>query len=159
MKMQMILLLAVLLSATVSCDKDDEQPYYPVNTANNKYTFQDKTIAITDAEYYFADGDTFLFFKGEGVADYVTIIFANRDGEVPIGAYTYHGDRNSGYIVEGNFWRGNITNASTPYDWGADGGSVIITSEPGGMHKVSFVLVTPGDTARGEYTGVIRPRG
>jgi len=157
MKTKMILLLTVALSFLSACDKDDEPTYVPAPAVANNYTFLEDTIDITDAEIEFVAGDTYVRFRGETIDDYVIFTFANRTGIVPVGTFTYHGDRNNGYIVEDHFLRGAISHISDQLDYYATEGTVTITKEGDGVHKVSFHVETISGGAKGEYLGEIRP--
>ncbi|HMI07671.1 MAG TPA: hypothetical protein VK528_09015 [Flavobacterium sp.] len=158
MKSQFLILFAALLTLTVSCNKDDDNAANPLENANNKYTFQGNTIAITGAEYYYADGDTYLYFKGTGVSDYVYFTFADIDGAIPTGAFTFHADRYSGYIPGSNFWGASVLNEEVPLGIHTTGGSIIITSQPDGAYKITFTFVTPSGDVVGEYNGFLLPR-
>lgn len=91
MKTSIILLFAIMLPIFTSCDKEEEAmpPYYPVDKANNKYTILGETFAITDAEYRYVNGDTYIYLKGEGMTDAVLIGFADREGSIPTGGLVF----------------------------------------------------------------------
>lgn len=160
MKSQLLILFA-LLALSVSCNKDDDNSNNPIENTNNKYTFKGETIKITDAEYYFADGDTYLFFKGEGVDNYVQFILPDTNNTIPTGALTWNEHLDGAYNPLYNFWKARVFNADFPLGLDTVGGSLIITSKPGGRYDVGFSFLTDGNAANdvdGEYVGVLHQR-
>jgi len=155
MKTSILSILFAMVFAT-GCSKDDDAS--TLAEGANKYTYAGNTFAIVDAEYLYADGDTYLFFRGSGNANYVQIIFADRGGSIPTGTFTYNNLRGSAsYDPDSNFWSGAVTTDLNPLGYNLSGGSVTITNTPDG-NSVTFNVTTNEGTAEGIYNGTIRPR-
>ena len=155
MKTSIFTILIALLILT-GCNKDDDAD--AVISSANKYSYAGKTYEIIDAEYLYADGDTYLFFRGTGTANYVQIIFADNAGNIPTGTFTYNNLRYSpGYDPDSNFWSGGVTTDLNPLGYNLSGGGVTILNKDG-AHEVTFKVTTEEGTAEGIYTGTIRPR-
>jgi len=155
MKTSIFTLLITLLIVT-GCSKDDAPEN--VSTSSNNYTFEGKTYEIIDAEYLYADGDTILFFRGAGTANYVQIIFADHSGSIPTGNFSYNNLRYSpGYDPDSNFWAGGVTTDLNALGYSINGGAVTIGNKDG-AHEVTFKVTTAEGMAEGKYTGTIRPR-
>lgn len=155
MKTTIFTILFALLIAT-GCSKDDAPEN--VVTGPNKYTYGGSTFEIIDAEYLYADGDTTLFFRGSGTANYVQIVFADNTGNIPTGNFAYNNLRYSpSYDPDSNFWTGGVTTTLNPLGYSLTGGAVSIINKDGG-HEVTFKVTTEEGTAEGIYTGTIRPR-
>jgi|SRR6218665_704326 len=148
------ILIAVVIS--IGCSKDDAPEN--VVTGPNKYTYSGSTFEIIDAEYLYADGDTYLFFRGAGTANYVQIVFADNAGNIPTGTFTFNNDRyDPDYDPDSNFWSGGVTTDLNPLGYSLNGGTVTVLNKDGG-NEVTFTVTTEEGTAQGSYTGTIRPR-
>jgi len=156
MKTSILSILFAIVFAT-ACSKDDDHASPTVDNPN-KYTYAGNAFAIVDAEYLYADGDTYLFFRGSGTANYVQIIFADHEGSIPTGTFAYNNLRDSPmYHEESNFWSGAVTTDLNPLGYNLSGGTVTILNTPNG-NKVAFKVTTNEGTAEGVYEGTIRPR-
>jgi len=156
-----LLILFALLAATVSCNKDDDNGTQSTENPNNKYTFKGETLKITDAEYYLDNGDVYLFFKGEGVDKYVQFILPNANNTIPTGALTWREQLDGSYNPLYNFWKARVFNADFPLGLDTVGGSLIITSAPGGRYNIGFAFLTDGNPVNdvdGKYEGLLRLR-
>ena len=147
--------MLIAMFVFTGCNKDDDAN--PVS-ATHQYSYAGKTYDIMDAEYLYADGDTFLFFRGSGTANYVQIIFADHIDSIPTGTFTYNALRyGDSYDPESNFWSGAVTTELNPLGYNLSGGTVTIQPKGGG-YEVVFKVTTQEGTAEGSYTGTIRPR-
>ena len=156
-----LLILCALLLAAVSCNKDDDGATQPTENPNNKYTFKGETFKITDAEYYMANGDVYLFFRGEGVDNYIQFILPRANNAIPTGALTWREQLDAAYNPLYNFWKARVFNTDFPLGLDTVGGSLIITSKPGGSYDIGFAFLTDGNPLNdvdGEYEGVLRLR-